>query len=115
MPYRINGVDIVQPSESHWLNRDELGRTGLGQTVYPATRQLELKWDFLSMAEFYGILGYYNQQGASGSVIMDLPTWGGSMWAFKSYTGTILDEPKYDIFFEQYYQGVSLLVANIRT
>lgn len=115
MPYKINGVEITQPAESHWIDRDEVAVSGLGHAIYPGVRQHELQWDFLTPAEFYTILNWYTGQAASGSVIMDLPTWGGSMWNFKSYTGAVLREPQYDVFFEQYYQSVRLLVVNVRT
>lgn len=113
--FKINGSLLtLQPADHNWVPRSEFGRDGAGHNVYPATRQYELKWDFMTPSEFVELLNHYNNN-STGTVVVDLPEWANSTYQFKSYSGCNLDEPTFSNFFEGYYGGVQLLITSIRT
>jgi hypothetical protein len=113
--FKINGVQLsLQPSDHHWSSRSEFGRDGAGHNVYPAVREYELRWDFMTASEFYELVNNYNSF-ASGTVVVDLPEWGVSTYQFKAYSGCIMDEPQFGEFFENYYGQISLLISSVRT
>lgn len=113
--FKINGVSLsLQPADHNWVPRQEFGRDGAGHNVYPAMRQYEMQWDFMTASEFYDLLNHYNSN-STGTVVVDLPEWANSTYQFKSYSGCVLDEPQSSGFFENYYQSVTLLITSIRT
>lgn len=114
--FKINGTSLThQPTDHHWQERDSIGRDGNGRLIYPALREYELKWDFLDATEFNEIYTYFLAVGATGSVVASLPQYGNSTYQFYAYSGCILEEPEFSTYFENYYQGVRLLIARIRT
>lgn len=115
MPHRINGVDIACPETSGWISREDLGNDGNGRPIYPRFRNYELKWGLMSLADYKQIQDYYNVQAQTGTLVVDLPQYGGSAYTFFSYTGCIIKEPAYGEYFNEYYSDVVLVVTRIRT
>lgn len=115
MTFAINGTTLLaQPTDGHWRGREEKGVTGAGKPVYSAVREYELRWDFLTPAEYNQLQGFYFQS-ATGTLAVTLPRYGHDAYEDYIYSGCCLSEPEYGVYFEQYYQDVVLLVRNIHT
>lgn len=114
---KINGTSLpLQPSEHRWVERDLLGVDGNGRGIYPQYRDYELKWDFLSPDEFNTLNSYFLSIGQTGTANVDLPKYPPTAtYQFQTYSGTILREPTYSNYFENYYQSVKLLIVRVRT
>lgn len=113
--FSFNGTLVAQPTDHHWIDRDQIGVDGNGVAVYVAPRQYEIKWDFLDTDEFDLIYTFFQAQGVTGSVVSSLPRWDSSPYNFYAYSGTILREPTYDGWFQNYYTNVRLLIVRITT
>ena len=114
--FKINGTSLThQPTDHRWRERDLLGLTGDGKPLYPAFREYELEWDFLTATEFNELQTYFNSIGITGSAVVSLPQYASASYSFFPYTGCVIGEPSYDSYFEEYYGGVRLLVSRIRT
>lgn len=111
--FMLNGTLIAQPTEHSWVARDQVGIDGNGIAVYVAPRQYQLKWDFLDTDEFNNIYSFFTAQGITGSVVSFLPKWKASPYQFYAYSGTVMREPEYDGWFQNYYQNVKLLIVRI--
>lgn len=114
--YSINGTQLsLQPTTGHWVPQEELGITGDGHSVYPAVREFELKWVFDSPSDFNQLVNFFNSIQITGTVIFDLPAYGGSSYFFKSYTGCVVRQPEIGVYFEQFHSDIVMLVRNIQT
>jgi hypothetical protein len=112
MTLKINGTQLTtQPSNSHWIERNQLGFDGNAHPVYVAPRQFEMSWDWMEADAFAQLIGFY--QGCTGTMSVDLPMWNGSTGGYATYTGT-LREPSYTSSFEGTFGSVKLLILNIR-
>ena len=113
--FKINGTSLThQPSEHRWKERDPLGLTGDGKPLYDAFHEYELEWDFLNPTEYNEIFTYYSAIGITGSAVVSLPRYAFATYTFFAYSGCLLSEPTYENYFEEYYQGVRLLITRIR-
>ena len=109
--YSFNGTSLLlMPTEARWVDRAMIGITGNGRPTYPASRQFEMKWGFMSMTEFHQVQGFYNSIQSTGTVVVDLPKQGTTPYQFYSYSGCTLQEPNVGVFFETYVSDVSLLI-----
>jgi len=110
----FNGsVLITQPSTHGWNQRDSVGIDGNGVEVYVAPREYSLKFDLLDTDEFNQIYTLFLAQGVTGSLVSTLPKWNASPYQWYQYSGTIIREPTYEGYFQNYYQNVYLLVVRI--
>jgi hypothetical protein len=114
--FKLNGIDILDPTIHRWLPRNMLGITGAGQPMYSGVREYELKWQLTSIGDYYQLLNAFSRISGTTTVVMALPQFysTGTYTAF-SYSGCILREPEYGQWFDGYYQDVTLLITNIRT
>jgi hypothetical protein len=112
-----NGVTgSFQPTTHGWVPRSEIGIDGNGHAVYPSVREYQLEWDFLSAAEFNTLYGYFLATGATGTIVSMLPKYPPiPSYSFHAYSGTVLREPTFKDFFENYYTDVKLLIVKILT
>lgn len=113
--FKLNGTTIAQPTDHHWSDRDQIGVDGNGVTVYVAPRQYEIKWDFLDTDEWNTIYNIFLAQGVTGTTVASLPKWNTTPYVFYAYSGTIIREPSFDGYFQNYYQNVKLLIVKIST
>ena len=114
--FKINGTSLThQPTTHKWVDRDAVGVDGNAHSIYPAFREYELRWDYLSATEFNEVYGYYSAVGQTGTVVASLPRYSTSTYAFFDYTGCVLQEPRFGGFFEEYYEDIQLLIVRIRT
>lgn len=116
MTYKINSTSLTaQPETGQWIDREELGRDGNGRPIYPAPREFEMRWGFISMSDWSQLRTFFQSVGSTGTVSVDLPQYGSSSWAFRTYSGCILNEPTTGRFFEEYVSDVRLIVTKIQT
>lgn len=114
MTYAINGTALsMQPTEGHWMDRDELGRDGNGRQIFPNPRQFEMKFNLQSSSDLSQLVTFFNSVGATGTVVVDLPQFGAASYQFYSYSGCVLSEPTVGAYFEEYSQEVRVIVSKI--
>lgn len=115
MAFGFNGVSLShQPTTHKWVDRDVLGLDGNAHPIYPAYRDYELQWDYLSASDFNEVYGYYSLVGQTGTVIASLPEYAAATYGFRNYTGCVLQEPRFNGYYEEHYENVTLLIARIR-
>ena len=114
--FAFNGnVLSHQPTNHNWEDRDVIGTDGNGQNVYVAPREYKLQWDYLNTEEWNEIYAYFLAQGVTGSVTSSLPKWRTTPYQFYNYSGTVLREPTYENWFENFYSNVRLTIVRITT
>lgn len=110
----LNGIPFSQqPTDHHWLQRESIGTDGNGNDVLVSPRQYEIKWDFLDTDAFQNVNNYYLAQGVTGTVTATLPAWSSNPYQFQNYSGCIIKELTFENYFQNWYQGVRLLVIRI--
>lgn len=116
MVFKINGTEIsLQPTTYRWVYPDPLGIGTSGMARYPAVKQFELLWDFMSISEYNQIQSFYDNQSLTGTYVVELPDMEDNEWAFREFSGTILNHPVVGEFFQEHFSDVSLVIRNIRT
>ncbi len=115
--FGFNGVTLTyQPTSHNYISREPIGIDGNGHAVYPALREFEITWDFLTIEEFNNLYGYFLATGATGTVVSSLPQWPPvGVYQFRNYSGTVLREPTASEFYENYVKDVKLLIVRILT
>lgn len=114
--YRINGVDLtLQPSDGKWMTRQPIALDGNGHPIYPVEREFQLSWDLMDVSELYQLQDFFDTLGVTGTVSVDLPTLKSLTYGFTTYSGCVMYEPEYDVYFEDHPTKASLLIARIRT
>jgi hypothetical protein len=113
--FKFNGTLLShQPTTHKWIDRESQGVDGNGRTIYQALRDYEMQWDYLNSTEFAEIYAFYSAIGQTGSVVASLPRYANATYSFFDYSGTILTEPRFNGFYEEHYEDVSILVLRIR-
>lgn len=117
MTYKVNGTEFtLQPETGQWnASRSPYGVSGGGQGIFPRAKTFELKWGFMSPSEFSQLNNFYLSTSVTGTATVDLPEYGATTYVFKSYSGTVLQEPETGNFFEGYYSDVRLIINKIIT
>ncbi len=116
MSYTINGVTLsLQPTSGKWNNRELIGVDGNGHAVYSGMREFELQWGFMTFEQFREIQNLFESIGSTGTAVVQLPEYGALSWQFREYSGTVLQEPKAEQYFETYVSNVSMLIVKIKT
>jgi len=113
--YQINDTDLViQPTSGRWNTRDPIEIDGNGHPVYPPYREFEMSWQLASMEQVTQIITFFNTIGRTGTASVNIPTYGGNPYFFRTYSGTVLQEPQLGIYFSEYQTEVTLLISKIR-
>lgn len=119
MVYKINGTEItIQPTTARWLQRYNLGRTGAGNAIYAQIREFEMRWQLVDQAQVKQLVTFFNSINYTGTVVVDLPEWGSLVsgaYVFKSYSGCVIDEPEFNVYFAEHSTDTILLISNIVT
>lgn len=114
--YRINNTNLLlQPTTGRWIPRESLGIDGNGHKIYPALREFELSWDLIDVASLKQLQDFFDNIGATGTVSVDLPTLKTATYGFTTYSGCVIQEPEYGVYFEEYPTSMKLLITKIRT
>jgi hypothetical protein len=113
--FSVNNVVIItRPTSAQWKERDNMGYDGNAHPIYPATRNMELKWGLLAADEYAQLYNAY-LSSTTGTLSWDLPQYGAATYIYKTYSGTTLEEPTGGDHFMNYIQDVTLLILNVRT
>ncbi len=113
--YQINDVDItIQPTSGKWVERDILEFDGNGHPVYPPYYQFEIRWQLVDMSQVQQLQDYFNTIGRTGTASVNLPRYGYGTYLFRTYSGTVLQEPIYGVYFNEHQTDVTLLISKIR-
>jgi len=114
--YQINDTDLViQPTSGKWLDRNLIDVDGNGHPIYPPYREFELRWQLASMEQVNQLLTYFDVIGRTGTVSVNLPYFGNNPYIFRTYSGTVLQEPTFGNFFSENQSDITLLITKIRT
>lgn len=116
MPIQINGTDLTtQPADHNWMERNEVGVSGDGHSIYSAVREYRMIFNLESASDLSQLITYFNQVSTTGTLTVALPEWNSPTYQYKNYSGCVLREPTFSNYFEEYAQEVSIIVSNIRT
>lgn len=117
--YKINGLEMPQPTEGHWLPRRAIDIQGDNRPIYSPVRAFQLSWDIRTYEEWEVLVVAFNQLQASGTAVVEIPAYPsmtGTAFGYREYSGTTLSEPVIGgMFHEQFPTDVSLVIGNIRT
>lgn len=111
--YAIEGTDIIQPFTHRWRERDSFGLDGNAHVIYSSLRSFEMSWPLMSTSDFAQLVAFYQLIVNTGTVAVDLPTFGATGFTFARYSGCVLTEPVFEGYFNGYVEGVSLLINKI--
>lgn len=112
--FGFNGTTLnQQPTKHGWVNQEIIGIDGNGHPLYAAPRDYTMTFDFLDSQDFDQLYTFFQAQGVTGTVVSTLPKYRNYPYQMYSYTGTVLQEPQFDEFFENFYVNVKLLVTKI--
>jgi hypothetical protein len=107
--FGVNGVQFsIQPSDHRWVNQEIVGTTGDGHPIYPAFRSYELEFDFQNASEFNEFQVAFSAIGLTGTASVSLPE-------FRTYSGTVITQPQYSSYYQNYYQEAKITIQKIRT
>ena len=113
--FAINGTALsIPPSNHRWVNQSILGTTGDGHPIYPAYWSYELEFEFLSASQYNQFQAAFNAISLTGTANVDLPEYGVSAYQFRTYSGTVINQPEYDEYFQNYYQRAKVTINRIR-
>ena len=113
--FGVNGINfILQPSDSQWGNRSELGIDGGAHPIYPAFREYELTWALAHPSDVKQLIDLHKAIGNTGSAAFDLPEWGADGYRFTTYSGCTINEPKVGKWFNEYLMDVKLTIMKVR-
>jgi len=114
--YALNNTDLqLPPTDGKWTERTNYGVDGNAHTIYSAYRNFELSWDLQSTNDASQIIGFYNLVSNTGTIVACLPKWGDPTYTFYNYSGTTIQEPTFESYFQGYPQTAKLLIMNVRT
>lgn len=114
--FAFNGTNINQYPTSHrWVERTQYGIDGGAHPVYPQVRAYEMTWNLISVGDAQQIINFYNLVGNTGTITACLPQWGAADYRFKNYSGTTLEEPVMQGYFQGFIEELKLLVLNVNT
>lgn len=116
MTYKFNGTDLtLQPTKGRWMPKTVLGTDGNGHPIYSALREFDMTWQLISPADFNQILLIYNNAVTVNTVVVELPQFNSSSYAFYGYTGCVLHEPEIAEYFNENLMNAILIITGIRT
>lgn len=113
MTYKINNVEIPQPTTGRWLPSSIVGKTGRGFPIYPQVMQYELRWNISSVPDADAVRDFWSSIGYTGTVVVDLPQWNAATYTFYSYTGCVLYRPEWNAYFAEHITDQVLIVGNV--
>lgn len=113
--YRINDTDLfIQPTYGRWLNRELIDVDGNGHPVYSPYYSFEMQWNLSSMDEIHQLQDFFDALGRTGTASIDLPRYAYDPYTFRTYSGTVLQEPTYDNYYSEHLTNVTLMITKIR-
>lgn len=116
--YRINGRAILEPSAGRWVPRQALDIEGDNRAIYSEFRSFQLEWQLVAYEDWSALQAFFDTVESTGTSVVripEFPTATGTPYAFREYSGVMIDEPQVDPFFETFPTRMVLLIRNIRT
>lgn len=109
----INGVSIPSPSNHKWRIPTIKGIDGGGNARYDPYYEYELLWNFLEQDD-YEIL-YRTWQGTynSGTSVANLPRLNAASYAFREYSGVVIDMPTMEGYDHNYALNIKMVIRKI--
>jgi hypothetical protein len=115
--WQINGQHLTTPpTEAGWVNRRPLDVSGENRAIYPGIHEFEMKWVLLSYQDWAALQVLFNARETTGTSVVKIPAYPsitGSAFAFREYSGVMIDEPSVGMFFEEFPRQVVLMIRNI--
>lgn len=115
--YRINGRQILEPTAARWVPREALDIAGDNRTLYAEPRTFQLEWSLTQYEDWAALQVLFDAVESTGTSVVRIPafpTATGIPYAFREYSGVLIDEPVVDPFFETYPTRMVLIIRNIR-
>ena len=115
--YRINGLPILEPTAARWNPRAALDVQGDNRAIYSEFREFQLEWALVQYEDWAALQVLFDAVEATGTSVVRLPAYPtatGIAFAFREYSGVMINEPTVDSFFETYPTRMVLLIRNIR-
>lgn len=113
--YQINNTDLtIQPTSGQWIGRELIDIDGNGHPVYPPYREFEMTWQLTDMDQVKQLQDFFDLMGRTGTVSVNLPKYASAPYIFRTYSGTVIQEPTFGVFFSERQTEVTLLVTKIR-
>lgn len=114
--YRINGTELtIQPTSGRWIPLSPIGITGDGHPVYPSVRTFELRWNLTDQESVDQLRVFFELTRTTGTVVVDLPKFTGTIYDFYAYSGCVLYEPERGAYFVEHTTDFVMMVGNIVT
>jgi len=113
MTYKIGGIEILQPTSGQWIPRRPIDVTGEGRTIYAGVYEFELRWALMPMDKFNEIYDAYQEVAATGTLVVELPDFTQSSYAFREFSGVFVEEPRVGAYFQEHVSNVVLRITNI--
>jgi len=112
MTYILNGVTILQPTTGRWMPRRPDDTSGEGRLIYPAIYQFQLRWQLMSIADYYAICNEW-EKSVTGTTVVELPDPEAAVYQFREFSGCHLQQPLVGAYFQEHVTDVVLVVTNI--
>jgi len=115
--YRINGHPIFEPTAGRWLDRDAVDVQGDSRVIYSEFRSFQLEWSLVEYEDWGAMQVLFNAVESTGTSVVRIPafpTVTGTAYAFREYSGVLIDEPQVDAFFETHPTRMVLMIRHIR-
>src|SRR3990167_1218926 len=103
--YRINGHPILEPTAGRWVPREILDRQGDNRAIYSEFRTFQLEWGLVQYEDWSALQVLFDAVESTGTSVVRLPeypTATGTPYAYREYSGVMIDEPQVDPFFETF-------------
>lgn len=111
--FQINGNTLPSPSFHRWIIPEDRGIDGLGQKRYNPYSSFEINWSSMDQSDFNSLNTVWLGQYGSGTSTVRLPQYDVSTYAFKNYTGTVVDKPTNGNYNENFVNDVKILIRKI--
>lgn len=116
MTYAINGTELtIQPTTGRWVPQSAVGITPNGTPIYPAVRMFEIRWNLITQEEVNQLITFFGTIGFTGTANVRLPQYNASTYGFVYYSGCVLYQPEFGVYFAEHTQDVMMMVGNIIT
>lgn len=116
MTYAVNGTEfVIQPTTGRWIPQSAVGITGNGTPIYPSVRMFEIRWNLVTPEHANQIVGFFETIGFTGTANVRLPEYTSATYQFVYYSGCVLYQPEFGVYFAEHYQDIVMMVGMITT
>lgn len=110
----INNNTIPQPTEINWEFPKMRGQDGNGMPRYEPYGSMQLVWNRLTQENYYTLYNVWRGHHNSGTAVVSLPHAIGTSYTFITYSGTYLDMPQSNNYYDtNYVADVRLVIRKV--